>query len=152
MATSGIGELMGKLPRRQLGTMTTVKSSPSFNVAKAGDVVALHIQAPIRGLVTLDATLRAVEQPAEFTSQPRPFIALPHGRVLTRYLRATEAGPHVLEMHVDGDPKADLHVTATGGHRSGRPPFGVAVLLLIYPGACLLRNQRHESRRWSEED
>jgi hypothetical protein len=124
-----------------------------FEIPTAGSIVGLHISTTSsRGRIDVDAELGTALTGSEFPSTPRPAVDLPRGRVIKRYLRAEEAGTHVLSLRVESEPPRDVHIALTIGDRSGRPPFWLAMLLLIYPGWCLFRHQRHESRRWSGED
>jgi len=126
-----------------------VTGSDSFALA-AGEAVGLQVAVRDRGRLTVEASL----QPAPATADPqakRPILTTPTGRVETRYLRAGESGPHVLSAEVDMDPRGDVRLIVTSGDRSGRAPFWVGLLLLIYPVWCAARAQLHEAKRWSRE-
>ena len=126
-----------------------ISGGDSFALA-AGDAVGLQVATRSRGRLTVEASLQPAP-PGTDAGTLRPLLTTPTGRVEKRYLRAGRAGPHVLSAEVDVDPRADVRLIVTTGDRSGRAPFWVGLLLLIYPVGCALRAQRHEARRWSQD-
>jgi hypothetical protein len=126
-----------------------IHGSEAFDVKK-GEVVGVQVVTQRTGLVTVEASLEPAPPDAE-RIRPVPVRTPPTGRIESRFLRASNPGWQVLEAEVHADPPQDVRVIVTSGNRSGRAPFWVGLLLLIYPVWTALRGQRHESRRWTQE-
>lgn len=126
-----------------------IHGSEAFDVKK-GEVVGVQVVTQRSGLVTVEASLEPAPADAE-RIRPVPVRHPPTGHIESRFLRASNPGWQVLEAEVQADPPQDVRVIVTSGNRSGRAPFWVGLLLLIYPVWTALRGQRHESRRWTQE-